>query len=92
MLWLNSNNWKSSFDSAPRTAPTLTHTESAAAAVVLPAMFPESSESDLCARPVGNLVNHQASGTLQYHQAGGTFGVLCGSYFFTTRVWSIVQG
>jgi len=72
MLWLNSNNWKSSFDSAPRTAPTLTHTESAAAAVVLPAMFPESSESDLCARPVGNLVNHQAGGTLQYHQAGGT--------------------
>ena len=49
-------------------------------------MFPESNESDLCARPVGNLVNHQAGGTLQYHQAGGTLGVLCGSYFFTTGV------
>ena len=49
---------------------------------MLPSMFPESNESDLCARPVGNLVNHQASGALQYHQAGGTLGVLCGSYFF----------
>ena len=45
MRWLNSSNWKSSSVSAPRTAPTLTHTVSAAAgAEVLPAMFPAESE------------------------------------------------
>ena len=50
MRWLNSNSWKSSTGTAPRTAPTLIHIVSAAGAVVLAAMFPARSVW-VCARP-----------------------------------------
>ena len=78
--------------SGPRTAATLSQMASAAAAVVLPSMFPECKVCESCAGGqygnLANLANHQAGGALQYHQARRFSPCACVALFFTTWAWS----